>query len=131
MITWFDIFIHHLHSTPSTNIEMSFCIGSACSARPTELVLTETTSHVIAAAILLNSSSTHGAERNIVFIFLCPPCKLFIHCFFTCYIFSVPLIPTFEADLCLTFGTLQHLRSLFSSHMLLAAWFGAISYKRI
>ena len=128
MITRFYIFIHLLHSTPSSNIEMSLCIRGTCSARPAEFVLTETTSHVIAAAILLNSSSTHRAERNIVFIFLCPTCKLLIHGFLTCYIFSVPLIPTFEADLCLTFRTLQHLRSLFSSHMLLAAWFGAIPY---
>ena len=133
MIAWLNILVHHLHSTPSESSKVILCICCTGSTGPAELIFAESASHVIASLVFLNSSATHGTERDVTFVFFGPPSQLFIQIFFTGDVFTVPLLPTIEADPGFTFWTLKFFNFLTrrSTHMLITASLWAVSNKRI
>ena len=95
---WFHILVHLIHSTPSVKSKVILCICCTGSTGPAKLIFAESASHVIASLVFLNSSTTHGTERDFIFVFFGPSSQLFIQIFFACDIFTVPLLPTIEAD---------------------------------
>ena len=82
---------------------MSVCLGSTCSTRPTEFILTKSTSHVVAALVLFDLRSAHGAKRDIAGILLSPAFKLSVHRFFTRYMLTMPDVTALIADFRATF----------------------------
>ena len=103
------------------------CRG-ASSTCPAKFVATKLARHVIASFVLLNSSSTHGAKRDIVFVFIGPACELCFQRLLACRILPVPVVPALEAEIgCALFAC--HLPSFFiiCSCMLAAAWIRAPS----
>ena len=77
--------------------------GGALAASPTELVLAKSTSHVVAALILLDSSATHRTKGDIIFVFFCPALQLIFHSLLTSDVFSMPFISALETKLSLAF----------------------------
>ena len=133
MVTRFDVFVHHPNSTAITYTEMVFCICSACSTCPAELILAESASHMITAFVFLDSGTTHRTEWHIVLVFFSPASQLLVKCFFTGNFFSVPLIFTIKANPSLAFRTFQFLDFLkfWGSHVLITSCFRTIPYQRI
>ena len=133
MITWLHILVHHFNSTPSESSKVILCICCTGSTGPTKLIFAESASHVIASLVFLDSSTTHGTERDIAFIFFSPSSQLFIQIFFARDVITVPLLPAIEADPGFTFWTLKFFNFLTrrSTHMLITASLWAVSNKRI
>ena len=107
-------------------------MASTCATSPAELVATETTGHVIAALVLLDTSAAHWAERDIIFVLVCPTSKLAFHSLFARYVFSMPLVAALEANFCAAFRT-RHLSCIFvlSSHNFAALRIDTVSDERV
>ena len=131
-ITRFHIFVHHFDTAAPHHAKVIVRGRSTGSARPTELILAEATSHVIATLILLNLCAAQRTEGYVVFVFVSPAFELLFHCIFACYVCTMPNITALEAD----FGRALRARQLgffyvFSLHMCFTAWFWAPAYQRI
>ena len=128
VVAWLHIFVHHLDPTASESPEVVLFVGGTCPAGPAKLVFAEATSHVVATFVLLDACPAEWTEGNVVFILFNPFPQLLIHSFFTCDIFTVPFISTFEAYPCFAFWTLKLLCILaLSFHVLFASRFGTIA----
>jgi len=71
-ITGLDFIVHLVDTTTFHKSKMVISCACTATACPAKLVLTESTSHVVAARILFNFGSTRGAKRHFVFVFFCP-----------------------------------------------------------
>ena len=87
---------------------------------------------MIAALVLLDASAAKWAERDIVFVLVCPSCKLAFHCLFARYVLAMPLVAALEANFCAAFWT-RHLSCIFvlSSHNFAALGIDTVSDERI
>lgn len=132
LITRLDSFIHHFDTTASHEAEVVVCGACTRATSPAKLIATEAAGHVIAALVLLDTSAAHWAERDIIFVLVCPSRKLAFHCLFARYVFAMPLVATLEANFCAAFRTC-HLSCIFvlSSHNFAALRIDTVSDERI
>ena len=132
LVTRLDRLVHHFDSTAAHEAEVVVSRACTRTASPAKLVAAQATSHVIAALVLLDTGAAHRAKRDVVFVLVCPPCKLALHGLFTSYIFAVPLVTALEADLGAALRT-RHLLCIFalSSQDLAALRIDTVPDKRV
>ena len=121
-------FVHHFNSTSPKLSKMIICSCSTSTTSPAEFIFADSTSHMITSFVLLYFCTTHGTERDVIFILSCPSFYLFFKCLITSDIVSMPSISALKAYLGLALRAFKH-RSIFvlSLHVRVAVWFDAPS----
>lgn len=124
MVTRFDVVLHHSYTATITPVIVA--TRGTTSTRPAELILADTTRHVITSAGLLDSAMTAGTGADAIFVLVDPSLELFAHSVITTDILAVPNLFAVEADLCTTSWAFELFHLVIRcAHVSLAGSFGA------